>query len=385
MKKKKLTRKERKQLRDEELAKRGIDPDARRQPPKVLKGQAVWASMFQSGKSKQVQEAFLEAVIMSEDLADEPEMEEVFFDPIKTIDALIEEAQRVGIRDMDDDLPEDVQIEVQDRVVKKLLTRQMQRQIKDAVDRLVDRLEKTGDKQKLPSASAIQIFTKSLKANEKDGWTGIGLVQELVRRSIEAGVELIDFVEQETSDNKDINEILQSMDEKKAKSIFESITRKIPGLRSLLEKEVDAVWEEGMEAIESGDLDLELFSPEELMGGINVVTEELYSKPAGEIIDEDMPRPDLTEDQAKKLLAHLEKYITGLFVPERLDQMRAQLGSYMNAPGDRREYIPFIGLLHSYMLEDNAVENEMPFLVRTLFMELRNCETSQTETLASDK
>ncbi|MBN1428065.1 MAG: hypothetical protein JXB07_06740 [Anaerolineae bacterium] len=211
MKKKKLTRKERKQLRDEELSRRGIDPEARRPPQKQLSGKAIWASLFQSGQQDKVQEAFAMALVTSDELVDEPEFEEIVLDPMESVEALVEVAEKRGLSPGVDSYSEDVQMDVLDGVIRKVLTKPLQKQIKDAIDRLVDRLEETGDKDTLVQASAVQSFLKMIK--EKSAWTGIGLVREFVRQSLEEGFDIIQVSDEKMPIEKLLGDIIQLMDD----------------------------------------------------------------------------------------------------------------------------------------------------------------------------
>jgi hypothetical protein len=372
MKKKKLTRKERKRLLDEEMAKRGIDPDARRQKKESAASKMSWLSSFQS--EKEASEAFAEMLVMSGLLADEPELEELLFDPMLSVNTLAEVVAELGLVAEGGDLSdwaisEDAQMDVHERVTARLLTKQSQRQFENAIAQLVKRLERTQEAEKLVIASAVQFFMKSVR--DKAGWATLGLVQEIVRRSMDAGFKLLNFVDEHVSEGQSVTDVIRSLGEHKVTKTFESIVGKVPGLRSYLEKEADTVWEEGIEALENGKLNLELFSPEELQGGVDIIGEVLQLQIDGEAAREESHQPTLTEEQSKTFLTRLEEYVAGLFAPERLEQLRAHLDSYLGEPGGNRPYMAFISMVDLHMRGDNAVEDEIWLLMQSFFWEMR--------------
>lgn len=160
--------------------------------------------------------------------------------------------------------------------------------------------------------------------------------------------------------------------------------KKIPGLL-YLEKEVDTVWDEGLKAIESGELELELYSYEELLGGIEILLEVLQPQVEEKRVQGDSYQPALSDKQGKMLITRIEEYITGLFTPKRLEQLREHLNSCLQEPSANRPYLAFIGMVNLHMQADDAVEDEMALLMRTFFREVRNLEQSELENAVGDE
>lgn len=345
-----------------------------------------WLSSLQS--EQEAQEAFVQALIMSHSLADEPELEDLLFDPMQSVNTMMEVVTEMGLANEDGgplkkDLPEDTQMEIQERVATTLLSKKAQQRFENAIAHLVNRLESTQDEQKLVSATAVQFFMKSIK--DKAGWSTLGVVQEIVRRSLDAGFEIMQFVDERVSEEKSVVEILESLGKGNITKTFESMVRKIPGLRSYLEKEADSTWEDGMKALESGKLNLELFSDEELRGGINIMVETLNLQTDDQAAEKEGRPFTVTEEQGKTFIKRLDEYITGFLTPERFEQLRVHLDSYLNDPGDKRPYVAFIGVVDIHLREADTVEDSMWFLLKSFVLEMQHNTPLEAEKAEGDQ
>lgn len=213
MKKKKLTSKEPKRLLDEELAKRGVDPDARRHRQGSTVSKMAWLSPFPS--EEEANETFVRMLIMSHELADEPEMEDLLFSPVQSVEVLTEVVQEMGLLTENGDLSdwkasEDTQMHVRQKVTEKLLTKQLQQQFEKAVTRLAERLKRAQDTDKFISVSAVRVFMETIK--DPSAWATVGLVREVARRSLDAGFKILNFVDQQTSEEQSIGDVIRSLD-----------------------------------------------------------------------------------------------------------------------------------------------------------------------------
>jgi hypothetical protein len=151
----------------------------------------------------------------------------------------------------------------------------------------------------------------------------------------------------------------------------EALLSKLPGLRGYMEKRVDMIWEKGVDAIYEGELYLELFSPRELEAGLGVLRTGLGLAFNQEVKLQDAVSRKASEAQAKAIISGIDAYITELFTPQRLDQLRAQLNTILNREGWSEEWQPFVFMLARYMAAEDAAEAEKPFLVRALLGEMR--------------
>jgi len=110
----------------------------------------------------------------------------------------------------------------------------------------------------------------------------------------------------------------------------------VPGLQRYLEKQVDKLWEEGETAIFDGELDLELFTTEELEAGAEIFNTVMAETETDESAASADSAKALFTEKSKTLLAQLETYLVERFTPERLAQLRARLQTIM----DEADYRP---------------------------------------------
>ena len=66
----------------------------------------------------------------------------------------------------------------------------------------------------------------------------------------------------------------------------------------------------------------------------------------------------------------LGDYITELFTPERLDQLRARLNAIRKDPAYTGKWVAFLYLLEENMADKDAVEYEKRFLIQALLGEM---------------
>lgn len=324
-------------------------------------------------------ERLMMTLLDSADLIEEPEFEEIIIDPIRSVDTFAEIGEELGIDPealsrLPDEEREDTQMEMLVTTTQRLLTDDLRQDVVDGLNNLRLRLKRSGKREQVAQAAALQSF---LRDNEDDGtWSMIGLVQAIVQRSLEAGFELYEAsMEVMETGRLDEGETPLTLSEKLAQSSLaqraDAVLRKVPGLSGFLEKQADKIWEEGMEAIFEGDLYLELFTLEELEAGSDIFETALGGGVSQETASQEIPSLTVTEEKAKSLISRVDEYITELFTPERLDQLRARLNTTLNDPDCPKEWLAFIMMLGEYMAAEDAVENEKPFLIRAFFGEMR--------------
>jgi hypothetical protein len=257
---------------------------------------------------------------------------------------------------------------------QRLLTDDLRQDVVDGLNNLRLRLKRSGKQEQVTQAAALQSF---LRDNEDDGtWSMIGLVQAIVQRSLAAGFELLEAsMEVMEADHPGGSEAPLTLSQKLAQSSLaqraDAVLRKIPGLSGFLEKQADKIWEEGTDAIFEGDLYLELFTPEELETGFDIFETTFGGDVSQETAPQETPLLTIKEEKAKSLISRVDDYITELFTPERLDQLRARLNTVLNDPDCPKEWLAFIMMLGEYMATEDAAENEKPFLIRAFFGEMR--------------
>jgi hypothetical protein len=203
-----------------------------------------------------------------------------------------------------------------------------------------------------------------------------GLVQAIVQRSLAAGFDLLEMSREamEASGPDEIESPL-TLSEKLAQSSMvqkaNSLLQKVPGLSGFLRKQADTIWEEGVDAIFTGDLYLGIFSREELEAGLDIFNQTL----GGDIIEgadlQDETPLQIPEEKVKDLVLRLDDYVTDLFTPERLDRFRRRLRSIVNSPDYPEKWLAFRLMLLEYMADEDVMENEKRFFISALLGEMR--------------
>jgi hypothetical protein len=133
-----------------------------------------------------------------------------------------------------------------------------------------------------------------------------------------------------------------------------------------------------------GELYLELYSEEELMAGWMLFRQSLDA--AVEVArSEGWTEVDVPKERAKGFILELDRYVTKLFTPERLDQLRARLDAVLRARAFEKEWFSFVFMLKHYMDKPDAVESECHFLVSAFVGEMRHAGEALENKLESEE
>ena len=329
-------------------------------------------------------EEIMITLLDSADLADEPEFDEIIFDPAQAVDAFSKAGEKLGLgpdnleqfEALSPDERGDKHLEMLEMTAKELLTEEIRQDILARLDKLRLRLRHGfGKRKKVAKVAGLQLFLSGKEGKEM--WFANGLVSALIHRSVTAGFELYTTVadvmgaagvEDDDSALTLMEKIEQSSLTKKASGFL----KKVPGLRKFLENETDKIWDEGIEAVYSGKLFLELFTEEELEGGAEIMREAFGGDEDDEYeVTEETVRPQFNEENIKNFIVRIDEYVTELFTPERLDQLRMRLNEVLQDKELPKKWIPFVVILKEYMADENAAENEKGFLIQAFMGEIR--------------
>ena len=323
------------------------------------------------------------SVLDSGDLAEEPEFEEVLVNPFRATETLAEVGQELGLNpETLEQLPSEEQAarqaEIMELTTRRLFTDELRQDTTAALERLRQRLKQSGDEHKVARAAALQSFLN--ESSYDDLLPMIGLVQAIVRRSLAAGFELME-ASMGVADESDVDaddstltirqKLVQSNVSKKA----EAVLKKVPGLSGFLQKQADRTWEEGMAALFQGDLYLELFTQEEIRGGVEVFREVVGDVETGEAASTPIV---LSQDKARTIAERLGEYVTELITPERLERLRDRVEILM-ADQAYSKWLPFLFLLDEALAEEDVLENDLRLLVTAFTGELRAISSHLTE------
>lgn len=321
-------------------------------------------------------EQLMMALVDSGYMADEPEFEEIIISPMLCANTFVEVAEELDIDpDSLDELSledqEDAKLSILEGTIERLLTDELRQDITDGLNDLRLRLKRSGDREEVAKAAALQLFLGDDANNEI--WPMIGLVQAIFRRSLIVGFELIEAsmeaMQPDSPDESDVP-LPQRLAQSSAVQKAEALLKKVPGLRGFLEKQADEKWEEGTEAMFMGELYLELYSPEELGMGFDIVKTTVGYDAAQETATQDSLQLEIPQEKLMALISRLDDYITELFTPERLDQLRARLDAILKDPAYAKKWLAFLYMLTERMADKDAVEYEKRFLIQALLGEM---------------
>ncbi|MCL4298948.1 MAG: hypothetical protein KJ077_24640 [Anaerolineae bacterium] len=391
-KQKKLTRKERAQQQQalterQRQAKGWISPNEKaKRRQELIEDMAPLMAMVETGAGSPDENLFW-LLADSGDLAEEPEFNEIFTEPLVTLPTYISVAESLGVATPDelDKLPEEEQAdkkaEILEETSRRLLTHELRQEIIEAVDRLRLRWKKDGKRAEAARAAGLQLTLSDRKSTAV--WPMIGLVQAIVLRSLGAGFELVGVTMDEEEDDGNDDESLAALYEKLqdpgVDQKLEQAIKKVPGLQNYLEKQVDKIWEEGETAIFTGELYLELFTDEELEAGVEIFKTAMAERETGD--------NEAAEDTAEKalsrvgeaLFSQLDIYLAQRFTPERLEQLRTRLRTVLDEADYPAKYFSFVKMLADAMADEAAAENEKGFLLRALLGEIRAVSAVEDE------
>lgn len=377
-KQKKLTRKQRLQQQEavarQRQTKGWISPNEKaKQRRELVEDMAPLLAIAETGAGSEEENLFF-LLADSSDLMEEPEFGDIFAEPLVTLPTYISVAEKLGFPLPDDlfNLPEEEQdekkAEIIEETTRRLLTDELRQEILAALNGLRLRWKKEGQRPEAARAAGLQLVLGDRKS--KGLWSTIGLVQAIVLRSLEAGFELVgvavDDEADEADEDKPISELYKKLNDPGINEKLEEAIKKIPGLESYLDKQVDKLWEAGDDALFGGELNLGLFSNEELEAGAKI-----FNRVMRETDDEEAATRAPSKEQTENFFTELNAHLLELFTPERLEQLRARLQTILEEGVYPPQYFSYVKMMTDAMSEDDAVENEMPFLFKAMMGELQ--------------
>jgi hypothetical protein len=392
-KQKKLTRKERAQQQQalterRRQAKGWISPSEKaKRRQELVEDMAPLMAMVETGAGSAEENLFW-LLADSGDLAEEPEFKEIFTEPLVTLPTYISVAESLGVAtpDLLDELPEEEQedkkAEILEETVRRLLNNELRREIIEAVDRLRLRWKKAGKRAEAARVAGLQLTLSERKSTAV--WPMIGLVQAIVLRSLGAGFEIVGVTMDEeevdaTNDEESLAALYKKLNDPGMDEKLERAIKKVPGLQSYLEKQVDKIWEEGETAIFTGELCLELFTDEELEAGVEIFKTVMAKKETDESAAPEGPADTSIAQASRNLFSQLDLFLAERFTPERLEQLRTHLRTILDEASYPAKYFSFIKMLVDAMADEEAVENEKGFLLRALLGEIRAVSVAEDE------
>ncbi len=317
----------------------------------------------------------------SHDLAEEPEFRTIYFHPMQSIDAYGAVEEKRGLSDEElEALPQEEQDaifwEMIEQVTGELLTEDLQEQILAALEQLRQRARRSGDQDMVGHAAAVEFILSDDDA--EDVWPTVGLVQALMHRSLLAGLEMVQVMEQASGlpgpgDVPDFSQVSKAAaDETLQQQMLDVLTR-YPGLQDAMAEADESVWEEGLNDLANGVLYIGFFSLEELEEGAELFSAALHRQG----LDPEDANPDQAKVQAA--FEELERHVITLLSAERLDEVREDLLSMVEDPELAGESGPFLLMLLDGLEQDISPEFAAQFLTPALLGEMLDLAEEQDQ------
>ena len=367
MTRKKLSRKEMKRQQERQTAQiRHRQGWEQHNEPRFSKVEALIPIMGET--QEETLANMMKALMDSETLIGEEEFEALFFPPLESVNVFIRIASDMGwspgeLDELDEEALGDAHFDIVQECIPDLLTKEIKQEILQALADCHGRLQWQGNQQKAAQVAVVQFVLSEKEMNEV-AWQMTALVHSLVRRSVAAGFSLMETTGLGERELPALDKILDAAATEGVTKKVEGLLKRVPGLRGYLEKQTDAVWDEGAEAVYLGKLYLGLFAEEEvqIVAGLidQFVKPAFEEKATGGTVQESLPR----------FIEELDAYISQIFSkPERLRQIRHRIDTILQEEEVERKWIAFVYLLKEYMADDEAAINERAFLHRALMGE----------------
>lgn len=313
-----------------------------------------------------------ELAFESEHLIEEPEFDEISTEAFETVATYIKIAQSKGLNPEEFDASpsaatQEALADTFDELCQRMLTNQLRQEFITALTALRKRLKSEDDEDGVLAAAAVQLFLET----DKDGTLAgnLGLVQAVMRRSLHFGftvagasLEMEELADARISERERNDRFAESS----TANDFAKTVEQIPGLNRYLDRQIDKISEDGLKAVFTGELPLDIYTDEEIEGAVQIGI-ELY-KEIGGPLDE---RFKFLEAMADRLMPKLTEYIETLFTPLRLDDLRDYWDDLLEDPQlDDSKWKAFLMMKQKDFETDDAPEYEMRFLATALLAPL---------------
>jgi hypothetical protein len=311
--------------------------------------------------------ALIKVAVDSMELLEEPEFDQVFIEPIEAVTRLLSIAEAMGFDpdtfgDIMEHGEDETNEEVFNELCRQLLTPELHRKLIEGLSNLRRRLPMPAAVEKRRRAAAVQFF---LETEEMSMVVPLlGLVRALILNAIEAGFALAEATFQvEKLEEQERTLSLEAFQERLLESEwvanFEQMLEQSPALRRYMENQVDQMYEEGLKATFTGELTLNLYTPDEIAPVLQVV------RTASAEQDESIKEVITT------LFPQLAEMVVQLFTPERLAQLRRQLAALIADPAyATSKWAPFLHIKLEDFAEDDTIDGDQRFLVAAFMGQL---------------
>jgi hypothetical protein len=325
--------------------------------------------------------SFMALVLDSGELIEEPEFDGIYANPLLCVEAFGRELEEQGLEEVGPDQldtaeQEEVYQELMEGTVRQTLTPELQEGILSALQDLRQRAREEGDAELVSQSAAVYAFLDGVAVDEV--WTQVGIVQALVHRSLGAGIEMYD-VTQEAAERAmaggGIRGLLRRLAGAAPEQTMDGVLAKYPGLADFLDRDVETRWQEGVNALASGELDLGLFDEAEVAAALEKARSlGLKLMAEGALL---VAGTGSEEEKVQAFASWLTNHVDELATAPRLARMQARLNEF--ADGAPPSQLAFLSLLNEELREPDNLDRLRPVLARVLVGEMQTAVRDQEE------
>jgi len=286
----------------------------------------IIAQRLVNGGEEYLKQGLIHTMIDSAQFAGEPEFKDFYLDGEKTVQITERwlkkyDKRLAAARQKNADEYNDIADEMRIKIIEELAAPSFRKDVDRRLQVLMDRLVKGKDTRKL---EMVMMLIPALKM-KRISWGLCGLIQEIYNRTMQRFMQeseedqgvinaVVEALKAEGEEEVDVFTMLKHPDklEQVGKKIFEAQ----PGLRQRAEKQVWDMIESFEDALGHGNVELNLFSKEELRLPFQRIQAEL-GKPLTQV------QP--SEETSGSIFETIRQTITEIMTPERFRRFRADV------------------------------------------------------------
>jgi hypothetical protein len=200
----------------------------------------------------------------------------------------------------------------------------------------------------------------------------LGLVQEIVRRSIGFGFQMAEALDQLRGDDETAapltpDALRERIEQSEFAQQLTATLGKVPGLRRFFEQQAEEMRDAGRQALFEGKLRLDLYTPAEIAGAVEVMQEAF---------DGDLTGFSEFDEQVGNimpvLMPQMIEYVRGVFTTEeRIARLRQRMNEVVADPDFADSpWPPFLLALRDDLMEEDALAYGLGFLLSALLGEV---------------
>ncbi|MFT5194318.1 MAG: hypothetical protein ACI9EW_001233 [Cellvibrionaceae bacterium] len=309
-----------------------------------------------------------EILLWSSGLTGEAEFEAPIFNPGECIEAFGRQSEALGLGESENLSKEELDIKQSDLMiatVEEVLTKKHQKEIVRRLKKIKKRFEAEGLTQ---FVTRIQILLSLVEFTKDDRvWGTIGLVSSMVMKNVQDVMLLTttaqDAMAADQIGGENYGELIESLEKSPQRQLLDEMVEKNPALGEYYKKKLEDAWQEGMMAVEQGELSLMLFDPADYEA-VDTFLEQAKVSPDSDELDHE--KAPIFIDNVSNLVN--EKMNSAEFL-QRAKNRLEEIAVKESVPA---EYLSFVLAMRDAFDQPKWVEESAGFvMLRSLFADLR--------------